>query len=136
MTEPNPGDQPGRAADGGHVPGACNTLGEFIQTLEDGQFSADAYEAIKDLNAKMHEAAWASGGRSKGKVVITLEFAQEGGITEIRSGYKVTEPADKRAKSVLWQTEDHRLTRTRPGQQQLFGIRDAAGGTLGEVRTA
>lgn len=129
-------DQPARAADGGHVPGACNTLGEFVRTLEDGQFDADCYEAIKDLNAKLNEAAWASGGRSKGKVTITLDFAQEGGITEIRSAFKVTAPTDKRAKSVLWQTEDHRLTRTRPGQQQLFGIRDVGGSPLGEVREA
>lgn len=117
---------PSRAADGGHVPGACNTLGEFVRTLEDGQFDADCYEAIKSLSAKLNEAAWTSGGRAKGKVTITLDIAQEGGVTEIKSAYKVTEPADRRAKSVLWTTEDHRFTRTRPGQQQLFGIRDAS----------
>lgn len=125
---------PGRAADGGHVPGACNTLGEFVRTLEDGHFDADCYEAIKDLSAKLNDAAYVSGGRAKGKVVITLDFGQEGGVTEIRSSFKVTEPADKRAKSILWTTEDHRFTRTRPGQQQLFGIRDASGAGRGPVR--
>jgi len=119
---------PARAADGGHVPGACNTLGEFVRTLEDGQFDADCYEAIKDLSAALNDAAYHSGGKAKGKVVITLDFSQEAQITEIRSSFKVTKPADKRAKSVLWTTEDHRFTRTRPGQQQLFGIRDVSGG--------
>lgn len=127
---------PTRAADGGHVPGACNTLGEFVRTLEDGQFDADCYEAIKDLSAKLHEAAWANGGKAKGKVVITLDISQEGGVTEIRSAFKVTDPVDKRAKSILWQTEDHRFTRTRPGQQQLFGIRDVTERRGGAVREA
>lgn len=129
-------DQPSRAADGGHVPGACNTLGEFVRTLEDGQFDADCYEAIKDLSAKLHEHAWANGGKSKGKVTITFDISQEGGVTEIKSVFKVTEPADRRPKSVLWTTEDHRFTRTRPGQQQLFGIRDASGGGGGRPRNA
>jgi hypothetical protein len=118
-----------RAADGGHVPGACNTLGEFVRTLEDGQFDADCYQAIKGLSAKLNESAWANGGKAKGKVTITLDISQDGGVTEIKSAYKVTEPADRRAKSILWTTEDHRFTRTRPGQQQLFGIRDASSGS-------
>jgi len=128
-------DRPQRAADGGHVPGTCNTLGEFMRTLEDGQFDADCYEAIKSLSAMLNEAAWANGGKAKGKVTITLDFAQEGGVTEIKSAFKVAQPADRRPKSILWTTEDHRFTRTRPGQQQLFGIRDASA-PRGEIRSA
>ena len=120
-------DQPTRAADGTHVPGACNTMGEFVRSLEDGQFDADCYEAIKDLSATMHEHAWSNGGKAKGKVAITLEFTQEGGITEIKASFKVTQPEAKRPKSIMWTTDDHRMTRTRPGQQQLFGIRDVSG---------
>lgn len=120
-------DQPQRAADGGYVPGACNTLGEFVRSLEDGQFDADCYEAIKALSAAMHEHAWANGGKAKGKVSITLDFAQEGGVTEIKANFKVTQPDAKRPKSIMWTTEDHRMTRTRPGQAQLFGIRDVTG---------
>lgn len=121
------GDEPGRAADGGHVPGACSTLGEFMNALEDGQLSVDCYEAIKDLSAKLNEHAWNNGGKAKGKVVVTLDFIQEGGVTEIKTQFKVTEPEAKRQKSIMWTTEDHRFTRTRPGQQQLFGIRDVSG---------
>lgn len=121
------GASPGRAADGGRVPGACNTLGEFVRTLEDGQFDADCYGAIRDLAAKMNDHAMHNGGKAKGKVVITLELSQEAQISEIKAAYKVTEPTEKRAKSILWQTPDHRFTRTRPGQEQLFGIRDASG---------
>lgn len=121
------GKDPTQAADGGHVPGACNTLGEFVSSLEDGQLSADCYDAIKDLSAKLNEHAWNNGGKAKGKVVLNLDFTQEGGITEIKATFKVTPPEAKRPKSVMWSTEDHRLTRTRPGQNQLFGVRDTSG---------
>lgn len=127
-------DGPKRAVDGGIVPGTCNTLGEFVRTLEDGQFDADCYAAIRDLSAKLNEHAWQSGGKAKGKIVITLDITQEGAVNEIRSTFKVTEPVEKRAKSILWTTEDHRFTRTRPGQHQLFGIRDVS--TPSDVRTA
>lgn len=120
-------EQPQRAADGGHIPGACNTMGEFVRSLEDGQFDADVYEAIKGLSAAMHEHAWNNGGKAKGKVTITLDFAQEGGVTEIKAQFKVSQPEAKRPKSIMWATEDHRMTRTRPGQAQLFGIRDVSG---------
>jgi len=122
------GDQSARAADGGHVPGACNTLGEFIRSLEDGQFDADCYEAVKDLSAALNEHAWSNGGKSKGKLTISLDFAQEGGITEIKASFKAVQPESRRPKSIMWTTEDHRFTRTRPGQQQLFGIRDVSSG--------
>ncbi|HEX7853816.1 MAG TPA: hypothetical protein VF503_08990 [Sphingobium sp.] len=134
-TTSSPGDAPRAAADGGHVPGACNTLGEFVRSLEDGQFDADAYEAIKELSAELAEHAFRNGGKAKGKVAITLDFTQDGGITEIKAKYKVTSPEPHRAKSIMWSTEDNRFTRTRPGQGQLFGIRDVSG-TAGAFRDA
>ena len=118
---------PRRAADGGHVPGACNTMGEFIRSLEDGQFDADCYEQVKDLSAALAEHAWRNGGKAKGKAVVTLDFNQDGGITEIKASFKVTKPEDRRPKSVMWRTEDNRFTRTQPNQQQPFGIRDVSG---------
>lgn len=126
-------DETMKAADGGHVPGACNTLGEFVRSLEDGQFDADCYEAIKTLSAAMNEHAWANGGKAKGKVTIVLDFAQEGGLNEIKAVFKVVKPDNRRPKSIMWNTEDHRFTRTRPGQQQLFGIRDVSA-IPGDVR--
>lgn len=114
------------AADGGHIPGACNTLGEFIRSVEDGQFDADAFAQLKDLNAALIDHAQHNGGKAKGKMTLTFDFTQEGGITEIRSNYKFVLPEEKRPKSVMWITEDNRPTRTRPGQHQLFGIRDAS----------
>lgn len=124
-------DQPTKAADGGHVPGACNTLGDFVRSLEDGQFDADAYAAVKRLDAALHAAALTNGGKAKGKLSITVEFEREGSVTTIKSAFKITQPEARRPKSVMWSTDDHRLSRSRPGHGELFGIRDVSGATPG-----
>lgn len=120
-------DQPGRAADGGRVPGACNTLGDFIRSLEDGQFDADAYTAIKKLSAALKSSAMTSGGKANGKVTLTLDFEQEGAVTAIKASFKIASPEARRPKSIMWSTDDNRLSRSRPGQNELFGIRDVSG---------
>lgn len=124
---PAPSEPPIIAADGGHVPGACNTLGEFIRSLEDGQFDADAYAAIKRLSAALKSTAMTNGGKAKGKVTIALDFAQEGSVTAIKATFKVAQPEAPRPKSIMWTTDDNRLSRSRPGQNELFGIRDVSG---------
>src|SRR3546814_11034011 len=80
--------EPSKAADGGHVPGACNTLGDFVRSLEDGQFDADAYAAIKRLSAALTATAMSNGGKAKGKVTISLDFEQEGSVTQIKAAFK------------------------------------------------
>jgi len=124
-------DQPTKAADGGHVPGACNTLGDFVRSLEDGQFDVDAYAAIKRLSAALTATAMSNGGKAKGKVTISLDFEQEGSVTQIKAAFKVALPEARRPKSVMWKTDDNRLSRSRPGHGELFGIRDVSGSTPG-----
>lgn len=115
-----------RAADGGHVSGACNTLGQFISSLEDGQFDADIHEQLRDLAAAMNDQARVLGG-SKGKLQITIDFKQEAQIVYVKGSYKLTMPEEPRVKSILWTTEDNRFTRSQPNQHQLFGVRDVSG---------
>src|SRR3546814_14330168 len=88
--------EPSKAADGGHVPGACNTLGDFVRSLEDGQFDADAYAAIKRLSAALTATAMSNGGKAKGKVTISLQFEQEGSVTPIKGGFNVALRSDSR----------------------------------------
>ena len=119
-----------RAADGLYVPGACNTLGEFISSLEDGQFDADVQTKLKELAAAMNEQTRTLGG-SKGKLTITVDFKQEAQIVYMKASYKVALPEEPRAKSVFWTTEDNRFTRSQPNQHNLFGVRDALGRSSG-----
>lgn len=117
----------GRAADGGHVPGACNTTGEFISSIEDGQFDADVQGALRELAARMNDQTRALGG-SKGKITITIDFKQEAQILTLKAAYKVVYPEEPRPKSIMWTTEDNRFTRSQPNQGALFGVRDASAG--------
>lgn len=124
-----------RAADGGHVPGACNTLGQFISSLEDGQFDADVMAQLKELAAQMNDQARYS-GTSKGKLTITVEFKQEAQIVKLKAGFKVALPEAPRSPSIMWTTEDNRFTRSQPNQGALFGMRDVSGGPAGGWRDA
>lgn len=118
-------EQP-RAADGGHVPGACNSAGEFISSLEDGYFDNDLHQALRELSAKLNDHAGAN-GVATGSVTISINFKQDGDVTEIKAAFKVKPPEERRPRSIMWTTEDNRFTRTRPHQGTLFGIRDVTG---------
>jgi len=116
-----------RAADGARVMPAASTFGEFVRLLEDGQLDAELTEELRKLAGEMANAAIDSGGKSKGKLTLTFDFALEGRIFSIASKHKVDLPVPKRPKSVLWTTEDMRFTPNNPQQGQLFGVREVRG---------
>ncbi|MCH4893986.1 hypothetical protein GO308_12760 [Sphingomonas sp. SFZ2018-12] len=115
---------PARAADGLRLPPAANSFGEFIRFLEDGQLDATLVEALRDLRNEMANVAIESGGKAKGKMTLTLDFALEGRVFTIGASHKVAIPEAKRPKSVMWSTEDGRFTPSNPQQDQLFGVRE------------
>lgn len=122
-------ENPPRAADGGRVMPAASTLGEFVNILEDGQFSADVYEDLKQLAADMHATALQSGGKAKGELTIKLKFTMEGAVFYIAPTHLVKAEEPKRPRTPMWTTEDNRFTPNRPHQGQLFGMRDVSGST-------
>lgn len=120
----DPENPPGRAADGGRLPPAANSFGEFVRFLEDGQLDAELTNALKDLNTEMSHVAIESGGKAKGKLTLTLDFSLEGKVFTIASKHKVDVPEPKRPKSVMWSTLDGRFTPSNPQQGVLFGVRE------------
>jgi hypothetical protein len=108
---------------------AASTLGEFINILEDGQFSADVYEDLKELAADMHATAIQSGGKAKGELTIKIKFTMEGAVFYLAPTHAVKAEAPKRPRTPMWTTEDNRFTPNRPYQGQLFGMRDVSGGS-------
>lgn len=125
---------PQRAADGGVMPGACNTAGQFITSLEDGQFDADLFRELQRMAGDLSDHAMANSGKAKGKISITIDVVQEAQVVQLAAKFKITGPEEKRPRSVMWLTDDNRFTRSRPNQKELFGIRDVSG--TGAVRTA
>lgn len=112
-----------RAADGGRAPHAATTAGEFINMIEDGQFAADLNRELAALAEKMNDMVEATGNKQKAKVTITIDFASEGGPFIIAGAYKITPPAEKRKRTLVWTDEHNRFTRSQPRQGQFFGVR-------------
>lgn len=116
-----------RAADGGRLPPAANTFADFVRFLEDGQLDAELSDALKLMSSDMSNTAIESGGKAKGKLVLTLDFALEGRVFTIAAKHKFDVPEAKRPKSVMWSTQDGRFTPSNPQQGNLFGVREVSG---------
>lgn len=113
------------AANGDRLPQIAATAGNFIDMLEDGQFSADVNHQLQEMAAAMEDIAQFNGGKSKGKLVITIDLTKEDSVFKIASAFKATKPEMPRPKSVLWTTDRNEFSRFPPGQNQLFGLQPA-----------
>lgn len=122
-----------RAADGGLVPAAATTGGQFIDALDDGHFSADLHSQLRDLAAEMQDIGNQTGQKTKGKVVITIDLTREDNAFKIGSAVKVTKPVLPKARSIMWTDEHNRFTRFPPNQGQFFGVRGVA--STGPIRS-
>lgn len=126
-------ENPPRAPEAGKAPPAANTFSEFIRFQEDGQLDAEMSEALKKLSHDMAATAIESGGKASGKLTLQIGFSLEGKIFTIASKFKVDVPEAKRAKSVMWMTEDGRFSPNNPHQGNLFGVREVRGAGFREA---
>jgi hypothetical protein len=108
------------------------TVAMLLAHMEEGQFNQDASDALRDLVAKLNDAAVNRGGKPVGKLVITLDFKLDDGIIETRSDYKVTAPKTSRRKTIMWATPNNNLTPDNPRQISM-NFRDVNKGST--IRT-
>lgn len=108
-----------------------NTFAEALGLLEDGQLAADLTEAHGDLLAALNNAVLDGARKAKGKLVLTLDYALEGGTVEINAAIKASAPKAPRARTILWTDDHHNLSRTNPRQRDMF--RDVAGDVVNAV---
>lgn len=100
-------------------PNTARNFGQILATLQDGKMHADLSDASRDLIARMEEAAINAGGKSKGKLTITLDYKVEGGVVEIMGDFAVKAPKLARGRSIFWMTPENNLTRRNPAQPDL-----------------
>jgi|JI10StandDraft_1071094.scaffolds.fasta_scaffold526518_2 hypothetical protein len=124
----------GYALDGRAIPATSLTAGQFLDVLEEGNFSADLYKEITDLAAAMNDIGERTGQKVKGQIQITLDLTKEDSAFRVASKFKVKKPEDPRPRSIVWTDEHNRFTRFPPNQGQFFGVRRADGG--GAIRRA
>ncbi len=111
------------AADGAPMPRAAATVADTLRLLNDGQFDADISSDLRELVRKMEAHAFSAKGAAKGKLTITLDIRLQNGAHVITPAYKVTAPVADQVGTLLFADEDGRLSRNRPGQGALFGMR-------------
>lgn len=124
----------GYALDGRAIPAVSLTTGQFLDVLEDGNFSADLYKEITDLAALLNDLGDRSGMKAKGQIQITLDLTREDGAFRIASKFKIKKPEEPRPRSIVWTDEHNRFSRFPPNQGQFFGVRRAEGS--GPIRRA
>lgn len=124
----------GYALDGRAIPAVSLTSGQFLDVLEEGNFSADLYKEITDLAAIMNDINERAGTKVKGKIQITLDLTKEDGAFRVAAKFKVQKPEEPRPRSIVWTDEHNRFSRFPPNQGQFFGVRRADGS--GPIRRA
>lgn len=115
---------PERAADGFPVPAAARSAGSFLDLIEDGRFSAEAYSEIKELGEYLMHRATVTEKPSKGKVTLTVEMEADGDSFKMVPKITVKKPEAQRQRSTAWQDDRGNFTRFPPNQRQMYGLRD------------
>lgn len=119
ITERSP--QPERAATGEIVPSSARSAGAFVDLLEDGQFSMDSHEEIRELMSAMTDISNATGQKVKGKVTITIDLTKDGEAFTVQGKVVTKAPDMPRPKSIIWADDTGNPCRFPPNQVQMFG---------------
>lgn len=124
----------GYALDGRAIPSVSLTTGQFLDVIEDGNFSADLYKEITDLMAIMNDLS-ERGQKSKGQIKITINLEKQDGAFRLGAKFDVKAPEIPRPRTIMWCDEHNRPSRTPPGQGQFFNVVRRADGS-GPIRRA
>lgn len=122
--EPIAAEEAPRAADGKLLLPPASTLSQFIAALNEGEFDRGMAGILIELVRDLRDHATAGDGTAKGKLALGFSIKLEGGAFFISPDYKVTVPAEKHARALMFATEDGRFTPNAPLQGALFGVRD------------
>jgi hypothetical protein len=111
-----------QAATGETLPAPTATAGAFIDMVEDGEFSRELHEQLKEL-ARETRAIAERIGKAKGKLKVEFDLEYQDGQFKIDAKYEVKPPKLPRQRSVAWLDHDDNFVRFPPNQHQMFGPR-------------
>lgn len=101
------------------------TVDQLLAVLDNGEFLQNFLTEHAALIVAMTNHQLAHGGKVKGKVVLTLDYALTKQLSMTVEGtLKVDKPKAPKASANVWTTADGALTPQNPQQPSLFGVRD------------
>ena len=100
-------------------PTITRSFAQFLAAIDDGRLHGDLSDDLRDLIAKLHDAAQNSGGKAKGELNIKLLVSMYGGLVEVTADHAVKAPKLKRGRTLFWATPENNLTRRNPAQPDL-----------------
>lgn len=114
-----------RSADGALMRTVAHTGGNFVDMLEDGQFSREVHDKLAEVAAQMSAITNATGRKTKGRITLTFDLEKEGEHFTIQGKIASKMPELPRPKSIVWNDDGGNFTRFPPQQTQMFGLRPA-----------
>jgi hypothetical protein len=111
----------------------------FIEGLSRGSLNDEATDQLRELVKEMTRIAETSGGKPKGKLVLTINLMLDRGIMDVDPKLTVTRPTPVRARSVMYALADGRLSKNDVRQNELAlssgGVKDGTP-DVKDIRTA
>lgn len=98
---------------------SLQSFAQFLQSLDYGNVHDEITRKVQELVGDLAEHKGQFGGKPKGKMVISLDFALDDNLMEVTPDIKVTVPKAKHGKSMYFVTPENRLTREDPRQRKL-----------------
>lgn len=112
--------------------GVQATFADMLLGLAQGRFHEELTDEMRKLVKAMNRTLEVSGGKPKGKLVLTIDLMLDRGIYDLAANIRVTTPAPTRQRTVMYSTPDGALSKndvrqmglalTSPGRREVgFG---------------
>ncbi|SNY94104.1 hypothetical protein SAMN04515647_4427 [Cohaesibacter sp. ES.047] len=100
-------------------PPILRQFGQFMQSLEDGQFHQDCSDTLTEIREKLTDYMLDHGGEPSATLTIKFKLKMEKGTLSVRPSLDKSLPKAPRGTSMLYVTEKG-LTPLNPKQMDMF----------------
>ena len=93
---------------------------DFVRTMTRGALDEEATAEMQELVKEMTRIAETSGGKPKGKLVLTVNFSLDRGVMDVDAKVTIARPARVRARTIMYPQRDGSLSKEDESQGRLF----------------
>ena len=100
-------------------PHALRNFSALLNVIQDGELQQDLSDAVRKLVADIQDSARETGGKARGKIVLTVDLKYTDQMFDLNADFKITAPETPRRRTTMYCTPDNYLTRVNPRQMDL-----------------